>query len=1049
MKKRYSKRTRNIRMLVWAVLCSLPTLAAQNAFAEQGTSQTADARSEASAAPQQQRRTITGTVTSVSGEPLAGALIVVDRESNGGVITDGEGRYSISVPATRNVVLNVSLVGYVTRQVPVEDLGIINIVMDSDNLIDEVVVIGAGEQRRVSVTGSVAAVKGTELRAPSSSLTTSLAGRLAGVISKATSGQPGQASEFYIRGIATFGGRATPLIMLDDIEISIGDLDNIPAETIESFSILKDASATAIYGARGANGVMLVTTKRGRENTKAVINITMENSFNSPTRFPKFADGATYMEMYNEAQMTRNPGATPRYTPAQIDGTRNGINPYVYPDVDWGKLIFKDMAVNQRVNVNLAGGGTKVTYYMSLNVNHDTGLINSPKGLYSFDSNINNLRYNFQNNISYSVSDNTKVDLNINAQIGNEKGPNYAPKDLFAMTLAANPINFPAYYPQEEGDEHMKFGNNYITGNEYRTNPYAFLATSFRHSDNSVVNTMLKITQKFDMVTEGLSANVLLNFKNYSVASYTRSIQPYYYRVVAGSFDPENPTSYDLERLGTSGTQYISESAISKGGDRTITIQGQLNYNRKFGSHSVSGMLMYLQRDFKNRVLPERNQGISGRFTYDYDNRYLAEFNFGYNGTERLDDGDRFEFFPAVSLGWVVSNEEFFKPLSSKINHMKLRGSLGLVGSDETGLIANSPRYLYIDQVTLGNIGFTTGEAWNTTKYGPLITQYGVVNGSWERSRKLDIGIDLTLFRDWTVTADYFFEHRYNILLHREAWPESLGYYTAKPWRNMGAVDNWGYEFSTTYAKQISKDWRVDVRGNFTYTQNKYVNLDEPDYPYKWQIQTGHTLNAQRGYIAEGLFQTQEEIDNSPIQNLGGNPKPGDIKYRDLNGDGMIDSYDRSILSEYGAVPRIQYGIGFNVKWKRFDLGVFFNGSAMRSIWVSGVNPFGQTDRNIFQFIADDYWTEANPNPNAKWPRLGLLDEDIVNNTVGSSYWLRNGNFLRFKTLEVGYNFKYGRVFVTGDNLAVFSPFKEWDPELNWHEYPLQRIVNIGVQLKF
>lgn len=997
---------------------------------------------------QKKSRTISGVVTDASdGTPIIGANIKV-KGSNTGVISDIDGNYSIQITGSR-VILEFSYIGYRKREIPVDDLGVINVKMESDNaLLDEVVIVGAGTQKKVSVTGAITSVKGLELKSPSSSLTNSLAGKLAGVISKTSSGEPGSASEFYIRGISTFGGRATPLIMLDDVEISTADLNNIPAETIESFSILKDASATAIYGARGANGVMLVTTKRGMENSKTTINVTIENSFNSPMNFPKFADGATWMEMYNEAQLTRNPSATAKYSQSRIDGTRQHLNPYVYPDVDWGDLIFKDMAMNQRANINISGGGSKATYYMSLQMNHDTGLLDSPK-LYSFKNNINNMGYNFQNNISYKVTPTTKIDLNMNAQIRMHGGPNFSTKDLFLMTLASNPINHPATYPGRDGDNHVRFGNSILSGNNLYGNPYAYMSTSYKESDENTLNTSVKIDQKLDFITKGLSVTALVNFKNWSYSDYSQTIEPYYYRIVDGSYDPLNPTGYELERLGTSGTDYISQSDISKNGDRTITLDFKLLYNRQFGLHNIGGMLMYQQRDYKKYQLPKRNQGVSGRATYDYGQRYLFEFNFGYNGTERLAKGQRFEFFPAASIGWVASNEAFFEPLKNVVDNMKLRASYGLVGSDETGLIAGSPHYLYINSVTLGEVGFTTGEDFETTKKGPLVTQYGVQNGGWERSKKLDIGLDLTLFRNWNITADYFFEHRYNILLHREAWPESLGYYTAKPWSNVGKVDNWGFEFSSSYRYQIAKNFSMEVRGNFTYTENKYVDSDQPIYPYEWTNTTGKPLDAKYGYIAEGLFQSQDEIDNSPKQNLGSAVKPGDIKYRDLNGDNVIDSYDYTMISEYGDTPRIQYGLGLNFTYKKFDFGAFFNGSAKRKIMVNGIHPFGQSDRNIFQFIADDYWTESNPNPNAAYPRLGLRDADVKNNQVNSTFWMKNGNFIRFKTLELGYRFKGGRVFLSGDNLAVFSSFKEWDPELDWYKYPLQRTVNVGLQLNF
>ena len=1005
-------------------------------------------KEEAAQQQPKKKRTVTGTVVDAeNGDPVIGATVVVKGQKDG-VITDLDGNFTIAISGSK-AQLEFSYIGYRKKTVDVGDLGVINVKMESDNqLLSEVVVVGAGTQKKVSVTGSITSVKGLELKAPSSSLTTSFAGKLAGVISMTSTGEPGAASEFYIRGVSTFGGRATPLILLDDVEISTADLNNIPAETIESFSILKDASATAIYGARGANGVMLITTKTGKENEKTRINVTVENSFNKPMNFPDFVNGATWMEMYNEAQLTRNPGATPKYSQLDIDNTRNQVNPYIYPDVQWKDVIFKNMNMNQRANVNISGGGSKASYYMSLQANHDTGLLDTKK-VYSYNNNINNWGYNFQNNISYKITSTTKIDLHMNAQIRNKKGPNYSTSDLFAQMLYCNPINFPVTFPAQPGDTHIRFGNAIWTGSSVRTNPYAYMLSSFKEYNENTLNTSLKINQKLDFVTKGLSVQAMVNWKNWASSSYNRTIEPYYYGIKGGSYNPSNPTDYEIERLGTSGTDYLKTSDISKASDQTFYLDARVNYDRQFNLHHVTGMLMYMQREYRSSVLPERNQGFSGCFTYDYGQRYLVELNFGYNGTERLAKKERFEFFPAVSLGWVISNEKFFEPMTKYIDNLKIRGSYGLVGSDETGLSAGAQHFLYIDQVSLNNIGFTTGVDMNYTLYGPLVTNYAVVNGGWERVKKLDIGIDLELFRQLTITADYFNEKRYNILLHREAWPESLGYYTAKPWSNKGKVDNWGIELSVNWRKEFTKDLYVDFRGNFTYTENKYVNLDEPVYPYVWKTSTGKPLSRTTGYIAQGLFSSQEEIDNSPTQNLGSTVKPGDIKYRDVNGDGKIDGSDQVMISPYGTTPRIQYGLGMNVTYKKFDFGVFFNGSAKRTIMISGISPFGQSDYNVMQFIADDYWSESNPNPNAKYPRLGLTSSQTANNTVASTYWMRNGNFIRFKTLELGYKFKYGRVYLNGDNIAVFSPFKLWDPELSWNAYPLQRTFNIGVQLNF
>lgn len=513
-------------------------------------------KEEATQQQPKKKRTVTGTVVDAeNGDPVIGATVVVKGQKDG-VITDLDGNFTIAISGSK-AQLEFSYIGYRKKTVDVGDLGVINVKMESDNqLLSEVVVVGAGTQKKVSVTGSITSVKGLELKAPSSSLTTSFAGKLAGVISMTSTGEPGAASEFYIRGVSTFGGRATPLILLDDVEISTADLNNIPAETIESFSILKDASATAIYGARGANGVMLITTKTGKENEKTRINVTVENSFNKPMNFPDFVNGATWMEMYNEAQLTRNPGATPKYSQLDIDNTRNQVNPYIYPDVQWKDVIFKNMNMNQRANVNISGGGSKASYYMSLQANHDTGLLDTKK-VYSYNNNINNWGYNFQNNISYKITSTTKIDLHMNAQIRNKKGPNYSTSDLFAQMLYCNPINFPVTFPAQPGDTHIRFGNAIWTGSSVRTNPYAYMLSSFKEYNENTLNTSLKINQKLDFVTKGLSVQAMVNWKNWASSSYNRTIEPYYYGIKGGSYNPSNPTDYEIERLGTSGTDYL------------------------------------------------------------------------------------------------------------------------------------------------------------------------------------------------------------------------------------------------------------------------------------------------------------------------------------------------------------------------------------------------------------------------------------------------------------------------------------------------------------
>ncbi len=1006
------------------------------------------------------KRTLVGTVAdAATGETLIGVNVKV-KGSETGTITDLDGKFSISV--TGSTELTFSYLGYKSQTRLVGDLGVMDIKLESDNeMLDEVVVIGAGTQKKVSVIGSISTIKGSTLRAPSSSLTNALAGKLSGIISMTKSGEPGSSSEFYIRGINTFGGVATPLILLDGVEISTGDLNRIPAESIESFSLLKDASATAIYGNRGANGVMLITTKSGSENTKAKINVSVEASYFKPMNKVEFADGPTYMRKYNEAVQARSSQqiTNPRYTDEQILNTENGVNPYMYPNVDWYDLIFKSGNYNQRANINVQGGGSRVTYYMSLQANHDTGLLNSRKDYY-YDSNINSWNYNFQNNISYKLTNTTTVGMRMMAQIGNRKGPNYNTEDFYKLTMQINPVAFPAYYPESEGNEgFIRFGNNEIKSGVYGKNPYAELMSSFKETNFNTLNTSITLDQKLEFITKGLSFRGLVNFKNWSESSYNRTIKPYYYRVKNGSYNPDTD-DYELELL-QAGDDYVSQSGITKAADQTFYFDSRLDWKRNFDDHNVSAMLMYMMREYRNDVLPNRNQGYSGRLTYDYANKYLFEFNFGYNGSERLSADNRFEFFPAASLGWVVSSENFWEPVSKYVDHLKIRGSYGLVGSDQFN--SGAPHFLYENNISIGAAheywtGLPTSEV---KKKGPAFYILAIQNASWEHVKKLNMGVDFSLFHQLNVTFDYFHDHRDRILMSRASWPNMLGYWGSKPWSNIGEVINRGVEVSMNWSKQFGEDWYVDLRGNFTYNQNKYKYVDEPDYPYTWQTNTDKPLNTLKGYVAEGLFESEEEIMNWADQSmLGPNIRPGDIKYRDVNGDGKITTEDQVMLSPYANVPRIQYGFGMSVVYKKFDIGVFFNGSAKRKIMInSGYAPFlssggdGQTvetmERNLMQWIANGHWSADNPNPNAIYPRLGTTEADISNNIQASSFWVRNADFLRFKTLEIGYRVPFGRVYFSGDNLAVFSPFKLWDPELSWNAYPMQRTFNLGIQLNF
>lgn len=1005
-------------------------------------------------------RTITGSVYGKNdNEPLIGATIQVKGQPGTGVVTDVEGNFTLTFKAVKDPVLLVSYIGYKTKEVPVEDLGNVRIELDpSEQSLNEVVVTGTGVQKKVSVTGAISSVSGEQLKLSSSTLTQNLAGKFAGVYANNTSGQPGDGADFYIRGISNFAGKsATPLILLDDVEISSGDLNNIPAENIKSFSVLKDASATAIYGARGANGVMIITTKGGDYNTKTNINVSVENSFNFMGRLPDFVDGATYMEMYDKAEQMRSPGVTPRYSEEMIERTRSGINPYLYPDVNWQDVLFKNMAMRQRANVNVSGGGSKVKYYMSLDFIHETGHYKTEK-LYSWNNQLQNYRYNFQNNISYKLTPTTTISMNMNAQIQQKAQPNVNSNTFFAYALNTNPVNMTPTYPGRDGYDHIMYGTYDKGGNQYQANPYAKMQTSYWQFNANTVNTVVKLNQDLDMVTKGLNFNAWVNFKSYSTSSYTKSITPYTYYVANYDVEDWQNPIFPVAQATPLGSKYISQSGISKGSDNTFELQANLNWTRDFNDHEISAVLLYRMREYRNSVLPNRNQGFSGRVTYDYGHKYLAEFNFGYNGTERLAKGYRFGFFPAGSIGWVASGENFWEPISNVVSYFKIRGSYGLVGSDELTPPGSSYYFFYYDQITNNDIGYLSwapgaggslGSAGGAG--GPEMSYYALPTLGWEKVKKLDIGIDLRLFDDINITLDYFYDRRYDILMQRQSWPGSLGYGVAVPYGPVGRVDNRGFEGSITYTKALTSDLSVSFNGNFTYNRNKLVDGDELNYKYPWLFSTGLPLDYTRGYIAEGLFKSQEEIDNSPVQNLGSAVMVGDIKYRDLNGDGQITSDDQTMISEYGTTPRLQYGFGATVNWKNWDFGFFFTGSAKRKILINQIDPFnknfGAEPCNMFQWVYESHFDPELGNFDAEYPRMGVNVGEIENNRVNSSYWLRDGSFLRLKNIELGWTFPLGRIYVQGTNLLLFTPFKYWDPEMSsWNKYPTQKSVTVGVQ---
>ncbi|MDR1887319.1 MAG: TonB-dependent receptor [Prevotellaceae bacterium] len=1012
------------------------------------------------------QRVITGKVTDSGGEPLAGVTVLVTGTTRGTATAD-DGSYSITVDAGATS-LEFSVLGFATLELPVDSGNVLDAVLEeSATELDDVVITSYGAQKKISVTGSIQTIKPADLVVPSSRLTTSFAGRMAGVIAYQRSGQPGaDGASFYIRGISTFGGITSPLIIIDGVEVSSGDLNNLDPEVIESFSILKDATATAMYGSRGANGVMIVATKSGKDSPRPIINIRLENTFNTPTRKPQVADGVTYMKMYNEAVSGRGTGEI-LYSNEKIERTIAGYDPLLYPNVDWYGEMFKDVATTQKTVFNIRGGGQKLDYFMNVSVGHEEGMLKARStDFFSYNNNIGIWRYNFQNNINLNVTKTTKVGLRLNTQLYDYSGPYVSTGDIFGIIMESNPADFPILFPNATEKEEASATRGYIawggkTGGRYNSgyrNPMAEMVRGHNSNFQSTVIANLDFSQKLDFVTDGLSFDALVSFKNWTSSSTNRYASYNQFYVTKYNLnDVGMMDSYQLTMIGAEQSDVLTTSGTTSG-DRRIYIQTAMNYNRVFNRvHNVTAMVLYNQDQYNVNnptnlytSLPKRKQGIAGRVTYSYDYRYLFEANFGYNGSENFAKGHRFGFFPSFSVGYNISQEKFWEPLSHIVSNLKIRGSWGLVGNDQT----NAGRFVYLSDINLTGVSYTTGTNLDYTQNGPVYNRYSNENLTWEVGEKINAGIELQLFNSLNITFDAFQEHRTGIFLERQTIPNFLGTAGTKIYGNLGIVDNRGFDFSVDFNKRVNKDFAVTLKGTFTFAQNEIKDYDEPEYKlYRNKTRVGSPVNSIEMYVAERLFIDDLEVANSPRQQLGGFIQAGDLKYTDIpnaNGtsDGIIDANDM-MRTGYPTVPEVVYGFGPSIQWKKLDFSFFFQGAARTSLMMSGFHPFGSSSiRNSLQFVADNYWSRTNQDIYAAYPRLSK--QDNPNNTVNSTYWLRNASFLKLKNLEIGFSHKFFRIYVSGANLLTFSKFKMWDPEMGGGagmSYPTQTVYNIGLQM--
>lgn len=1031
--------------LLLAITLSVPSFA----FA-------ADEASESnaySAAPARAERLIAkGKVIDPNGQPVAGVAVIID-ETKTGTVTDGNGYYVIDVPNV-GVHLTFTCLGYKPQTAVVPKSLSLDIYMEEDTLeMDAAVVVGMGHQRKASVIGAISSVSRDALKTPQRNLTNALAGKIAGAVVVQRTGEPGlDNAEFWIRGISSLNSSA-PLVLVDGVERSMSDLS---IEEIETISVLKDASATAVYGVRAANGVVLVTTRKGIAQ-KATIDVKIESGISNLVNMPKLLDGANYMRLYNEAY------GSEFYSPEQIRMTETHADPYLYPNVNWFDELFTKFSTNSQVSVNVRGGGERARYYVTASYLRDNGnLYNNPDT--DYNTNINITRYNFRSNIDMSLTKTTTLSLEIGANMTDAHQPrpitssnNFQSQasELFSACYQQDPITTPVRVPlgyNEFGE--MQWGWGAPLSTSVGNPAERLFGSGYNKTYRTSVMSQIILKQNLDFLTKGLDFTASFSYDVNTVSIQSRGKYSSLY-AVNGVDDETGLYSLVPKREGDEFLGY----SYSNTGDRADEFKAQFNYERVFNErHRVGAMAMYYQRSFNNLAagssilaLPYRKQGLAFRATYSYDDRYFIEYNMGYNGSENFKSGERFGVFPAGAIGYLISNEPFWKV--KWINHLKIRGSIGLVGSDV--LAAGRFAYLSTWESGLGGHYFGPNATWSA---GIGEAQEGVLGLTWEKGLKKDLGLELKMFDSMvSIDLDYFHEKRWDILIQRSSVPGIAGL-NQQPLANMGRMTNHGFEATAEFNHHIGKvNYRI--YGNFSFARNKITEKDEaPTDP--WRMRTGHPLNQQFGLIALGLFEDQDEIDLSPEQKFG-TVRPGDVKYLDYNGDGVVDAHDEVAIG-YSRVPEINYGFGLQINWKGLDFGAFFRGQAHVSYSLGGsFFPFanGVGKGNLFA-KAMDRWSEENPNPNAFYPRLSASAS--ANNQKASTRTIYDGSLLRLSDLEVGYTFRgkhlksWGcqslRVYFVGSNLLLFSPWDMWDPEsgsTNGSNYPLARKFNLGVRISF
>ena len=1005
---------------------------------------------------QQNTVKVTGTVKDTNGEPIIGANVMVVGSATG-VITDIDGNFTLNVPVGSK--LQFSFIGYKEQVVPVKKGISLNIVLEEDaQMLGEVEVVAYGVQKKVSVTGAISSMRGDDLlKTPAGSISNILSGQVTGISSVQYSGEPGaDAADIYVRGIATTNN-ATPLIQVDGVE---RDFSQIDPNEIESVTILKDASATAVFGVRGANGVILITTKRGAEG-KAKISFTTSAGVNVRTKELEFANSYQYASYVN--MMRTNDGNEPLYSDEQLAAFRDHTNPLLYPDINWIDYCMNKAAFQSQHNVSISGGTNNMRYFVSAGLFTQDGMFKQFN--LTDDFNFDYKRYNYRANLDFDISKTTLLSVNIGGRVESKRTPESGEdqNQLFRKLYWAVPF----------ASAGIVDGKYIKTNADYVTKPGAdglesYYGKGFRNQTTNVLNLDLALDQKLDFITKGLSIKLKGSYNSsYSTTKIASSSVATYTPVV----DDKGAITY--KKSGSDSQTSYREGDYGKGRDWYMELA--LNYNRKFGNHSVTGLFLYNQskRYYPGGTydyIPTGYVGLVGRVTYDWKTRYLAEFNVGYNGSENFNPENRYGFFPAGSIGWIVSEEPFFAPIKKVVNYFKVRATLGMVGNDNYA----GQRFLYLpgsygygqnnDHNGPGgffgqNIGNAKPGAWEATQSNPY--------AKWETAVKQNYGLDFNILNDHlSVSADYFIEKRRDILRTPDYLPGILG--MTLPAINVNKVENKGFEIQAKWNDRIGTDFRYWANFNISFARNKIVFMNEVEQNEPWMYQTGRRINSRSMYKFWGFYDEtadlryQEEF-GIPISDHGITLQPGDAVYVDLNKDGKLDGNDATRDIGFTDLPEYTAGLNLGFSWKNFDFSMQWTGAWNVDRMLSEFRqPLGDTqNKGLLLYQYENTWRSSEDSYTAKFPRITATNRKN-NFEKGSDLYLINASYLRLKNIEIGYNFDFPfmrklklnscRMYVNGYNLLTFTAFDWGDPESRQSDrpnYPLTRVFNIGLKLGF